>query len=143
MLYRLPEVLAHLSANTLEPLYIVEGEKDVHAVEAASGIATTCPMGAGKWTDDYSELLKGARRVIIVADLDEPGRKHAATVRASLRRVGVTAEIVQAATGKDAADHLDDPGQSLATFLPLVLHEVPKLGQGEREYNPTDLGNWS
>ena len=141
VLYRLPEVLAHLQANTHEPLYIVEGEKDVHAVENAGGIATTCPMGAGKWTDDYSELLQGARLVVIVADCDDIGRKHAATVRASLAQVGVTAEIVQAATGKDAADHLDDPGQSLATFVPLVLHEVPTLGQGKRKYNPTDLGN--
>ena len=141
VLYRLPEVLAHLLANTHEPLYIVEGEKDVHAVEAAGGIATTCPMGAGKWADDYSELLQGARHVIIVADHDDIGRKHAAAVRASLAQVGVTAEIVQAATGKDAADHLDDLKQSLATFVPLVLHEVPPRGQGEREYNPTDLGN--
>lgn len=106
VLYRLPQVLEHLAENRRDPLYVVEGEKDVHAIEAAGGVATTNPMGAGKWTDEYAETLQGARRVIVVADRDETGRGHAAQVVESLARVGVVAELVEAAEGKDAADHL-------------------------------------
>ncbi|MGZ4619458.1 MAG: hypothetical protein ACXV3F_12235 [Frankiaceae bacterium] len=34
-----------------QPVYVVEGEKDVHSVEYAGAVATTSPMGAGKWRD--------------------------------------------------------------------------------------------
>lgn len=106
VLYRLPRVIEHIEANGREPLYVVEGEKDVLAVEAAGAVATCNPMGAGKWTDEHAEALQGARRVVVVADRDDPGLAHARIVAESLAAVGVTAEVVQAAAGKDAADHL-------------------------------------
>ena len=34
-------------------VYIVEGEKDVQAVERAGGVATCNPGGAGKWRAEY------------------------------------------------------------------------------------------
>lgn len=106
VLFRLPAVLSHIEANSRAPIYVVEGEKDVEAVEAAGGCATCNPMGAGKWRDEYSEALRGARRVVIVADRDQPGENHARYVRDSLAAVGLAAELVQAREGKDAADHL-------------------------------------
>ena len=104
--YRLPQLLAHLAANSAEPLYICEGEKDAEAVVAAGGVATCNPMGAGKWHEHYSEWLQGARTVLVVADDDDVGHGHAAQVVASLATVGVAATVVLPATGKDAADHL-------------------------------------
>lgn len=118
VLYRLPEVLEHIASNSREPLRVAEGEKDVDAIFAAGGVATTNPMGAGKWSDDYSELLRGARNVEVVVDLDPdskrrsdtgltPGEAHALMVRDSLRRVaGVDPALVCARHGKDAHDHL-------------------------------------
>jgi hypothetical protein len=79
-------------------------------------------MGAGKWDDSYSDSFQGARRVVVVADRDEPGIAHAQAVAASLAHVGVAAELVQAASGKDAADHLA-AGHTLEQFAPLVLAE--------------------
>jgi hypothetical protein len=78
VLYRLPEVL---KAEGF--VYIVEGEKDVETLRALGLTATTNPFGAGKWKDEFSEYLKGLN-VIILPDNDEPGRKHAQEVHASL-----------------------------------------------------------
>ena len=63
--------------KTASVVYVAEGEKDVHALEAAGGVATCNPGGAGKWRPEYGEYLAGIRHVVIVADRDQPGRKHA------------------------------------------------------------------
>ena len=57
VLYRLPQVITAVAAG--QDIYIAEGEKDVHALEAAGVTATCNPMGAGKWHDEYTA---GARR---------------------------------------------------------------------------------
>jgi len=58
VLYRLPRVLQAVEAG--ETVWIVEGEKSVHALEAIGLTATCSPGGAGKWNDDYGTALKGA-----------------------------------------------------------------------------------
>lgn len=112
--YRLPKLIAAVSAGTT--VYIAEGEKDVHAIERAGGIATTSPGGAGKWRDDYDEWFRGAD-IIIIADRDGPGRDHAADVQAHLRGIAKSVTITEPADGKDAADHLS-AGHSLAELVP-------------------------
>lgn len=102
ILYHLPQLLA---APDSACIFVAEGEKDVHALEAAGEVATCPPMGAGKWRPEYAEALTG-RDVLIVADRDEPGRDHAWDVLTSIRPVARFAWIVQATAGKDAADHL-------------------------------------
>jgi putative DNA primase/helicase len=114
VLYRLPEVIAAVAAG--EPVYVVEGEKDVHAIEAAGGVATTAPGGAGKWRPEYAKPLSNGM-VIIVADADAAGQAHAEQVRASLARVASSVTIVRPAEGKDAHDHLA-AGHGLDDFRP-------------------------
>src|SRR5262249_38905844 len=80
VLYLLPMV----RVKPEEPVYIAEGEKDVNRLVALGLLATCNPGGAGKWRDSYSEVLQG-RQCIILADNDEPGRKHAEKVAQSLR----------------------------------------------------------
>ena len=118
VIYRLPQIVQLLADNRIDPIYIVEGEKDVHAIESLGGLATCNPMGAGKWTDDYAELLQGARRVVVVADRDEIGRAHARDIVDSLARVGVAAELAEPAEGKDSWDHID-AGYTLSDLLPI------------------------
>ena len=103
VLYRLPKVQAAAACGDV--VYVVEGEKDVHAIEAAGAVATCNPMGAGKWRPEYSDMLKGAD-VVIVADRDPPGRSHAAQIAASLRGIAASVRVVEPAEGKDASDHL-------------------------------------
>jgi AAA domain len=126
VVYRLPELMEHVGSGSREPIYIAEGEKDVEAIAAAGAVATCNPMGALKWSDDYSESFMGARSVVIVADRDEAGRAHARAVRDSLARVaGVAREEIavrEAAEGKDAADHLA-AGRKLADLVPVALDD--------------------
>ncbi len=42
--------------------------------------------------------------MVILADKDEPGRKHAVAVAKSLRNAGIAASVVEVQRGKDAAD---------------------------------------
>jgi hypothetical protein len=102
VLYRLPRILA---APPQYPIWVTEGERDVHALEGAGEYATCNPMGAGAWRDEYAEALAG-RDVLIVADRDVPGRVHARRVLASVQSAARSTWVVEAATGKDAADHL-------------------------------------
>jgi hypothetical protein len=104
VLYRLPEVLKAVAAGSV--VYVVEGEKDVHALERAGVVATTNLGGVnGAWPPGFSRLL-AKTRVVVVADDDPPGRKRAHRVAALIREAGGQVEVVLPAAGKDAADHL-------------------------------------
>jgi 5S rRNA maturation endonuclease (ribonuclease M5) len=144
VLYRLPRILEHIAENRRDPIYVVEGEKDVEAVETAGAVATCNPMGAGKWTDAYADTLQGARRVIVVADRDTPGRAHARAVAASLAGVGVAAELLEPAHGKDVSDHLA-ANNTLDELIPIGDDAAP---DGEPQppfqitvYSAHDLSN--
>lgn len=104
VLYRLPELIA---ADKAKPVHIVEGEKDVHALERVGLLATTNPGGAGKWrfvSDDARTVLAG-RDVIVIADADEPGREHAKAVVDSLATVAKSVRLVEPPTPyKDVSD---------------------------------------
>jgi Protein of unknown function (DUF3631) len=110
--YHLPQLLAAVRAG--KHIYIAEGEKDVHAIERAGGVATTSPGGAGKWRGEYSAYFEGAD-VTVIADRDGPGRKHATAVARALRGVAGTVLVLEPLTGKDAYDHLT-AGHALADF---------------------------
>jgi 5S rRNA maturation endonuclease (ribonuclease M5) len=91
-----------------------EGEKDVHAVEAAGMTATCNPMGAGKWREEYTGFLRDAT-VIIVADRDKPGQAHARQVATSLQGVAAAIEIAEAAgEGTEGGDKIKDVADHLA-----------------------------
>jgi P4 family phage/plasmid primase-like protien len=91
VLYRLPELT---KASPSRPVFIVEGEKDVHALESMSALATTNAGGAGKWTAEYNESFRG-RNVFIVPDNDDPGRKHAQQVAAQLHGIATRVRILE------------------------------------------------
>lgn len=111
-LYRLGRVQQAVANG--EPVYLVEGERDVHALEVLGVVATTTPMGAGNLAKADLSPLAGAA-VVAVADRDEPGAKWAATVAQLLP----DAELVTAAAGKDAADHVAS-GCALDEFVPFT-----------------------
>lgn len=121
VIYRLPAVLRAVRAG--EEVWIAEGERDVGAL-VRQGVAATCnPGGAGKWHAEYSEALGGAA-VVVVADADTPGRRHAEDVAAKLGAVGATVRVVEARSGKDATDHFS-AGFGLDEFLPARAADAP------------------
>ncbi|OHB70152.1 MAG: hypothetical protein A2V70_14830 [Planctomycetes bacterium RBG_13_63_9] len=87
--YRLPELLA----EPTRPVVIVEGEKDVDNLARIGVLATCNAGGAGKWTAAHSAFLRG-RRVFILADNDEPGKKHAEQVAQSLQSIAESVRVV-------------------------------------------------
>lgn len=117
VLYRLPEVRAAITNG--DTIYVVEGEKDVHSIEAVGATATTNPMGAGKWRPEYAQQLAGATRVVIVADADDPGVEHAQQVAHSLNGHVHSVTLVQPAAGKDVTDHLR-AGRTLEQLIPRI-----------------------
>lgn len=132
VIYRLPQVIEAVKAG--RRVFVAEGEKDVHALEAAAEVATCNPGGAGKWRADYALWLKSAE-VIVVSDRDEPGREHAEKVRRSLKGVAGSVQVVEAAEGKDAHDHLA-AGRGVDEFKGVEqadpgLDEAPEQDTGE------------
>lgn len=91
VLYHLPRLQA---VPVEETVYVVEGEKDVHALEQIGLVATTNPGGAGKWRAEYAEVLRG-RHVVVLPDNDEKGLDHARTVAAGIAGVAKDVRIVE------------------------------------------------
>jgi len=137
VLYQLPAVLAAVEAG--QPVYVVEGEKDVHAIERAGATATTNIGGAkGPWKPDFSRLL-AKPRTIVVADDDQPGHQRAQRITAGIAELGGQVEAVLPAAGKDAADHLA-AGHGLDGFVPLGDATEPTAGRlVDAEVTVTDV----
>lgn len=88
VLYRLPEIAD-------SPWVILcEGEKSADRLAALGLPTTTAPMGAGKWHESYSEILRW-KDVAIFPDNDEPGREHARIVAAALQGVASSVRIIE------------------------------------------------
>jgi uncharacterized protein (DUF927 family) len=134
VLYRLLDLLKH----STETVFICEGEKDVHSLEALGLLATCNPMGAGKWRPEYSEAVRD-RSVVILPDNDPPtdedgkphykGQKHAASVATDLLRVGCEVRIVEVPEGKDVSDWLGAGGtleklHGLASAQPALTYDA-------------------
>ena len=116
--YRLPAVVQAVRDG--RRVFVVEGEKDVHAIERAGGVATCNPGGAGKWRDEFSAYFTRAD-VVVVADLDKSGEGHAQQVAASIGKETRSVRIVAPAAGKDTADHLA-AGHGLEDWAPFEPH---------------------
>jgi hypothetical protein len=79
--YRLPE-LARVPPG--EMVFIPEGEKDADTLAREGLVATTNPMGAGKWPSEWGERYFQGLSVVVLADNDDAGRRHAQQVVASV-----------------------------------------------------------
>jgi len=123
--YRLPDLLA----DPTETVWIVEGEKDVDRLRALGLVATTNPMGAGKWRSDYSEFLRN-RDVVIIPDNDPPGEGHAQDVAKSLQGTVRSIKVVRLpglpAKG-DVSDWLSSGG---------TREELLRLSADAEQYDP-------
>lgn len=92
ILYAIPQLLEGEGE-----VVVVEGEKCADRLLELGVVATTNPMGGGKWSDEYAAWLKahGYKRVAVLPDHDEPGRKHAEKVAESCARAGLEVRVVE------------------------------------------------
>ena len=112
-----------------ETVYVAEGEKDVLAIEAAGGVAVCPPQGAGqKNLDRYDWSPLRGKDVVLLADQDAPGRKHAAQVAELLHGIASSVQIKEAAVGKDAADHIA-AGKTLDELVPYTPSPISATPQ--------------
>ena len=104
VLYRLSEVLEAKS------VLVCEGEKDCETARTLGLVATTNAAGGkSKWLQEYSECLRG-KRIVIIADADEPGRKHAQQVAASLFENVESLKVLELPRAKDLTEWVRQGG---------------------------------
>jgi hypothetical protein len=82
--FRLPELIEDIALEHV--VFVVEGEKDVLTLRGLNIPATTSPMGAGKWREEFNEFFRDAD-VVVCGDNDEPGRAHVEMVAQNLHSV--------------------------------------------------------
>ncbi|NUQ49701.1 MAG: hypothetical protein HUU27_07255, partial [Phycisphaerae bacterium] len=127
VLYRLPELLA---AGPAEWVFVAEGEKDVDRLASVGLIATCNPGGAGKWNRLSDDSALHGRRVVIIADKDAAGRKHASDVAMRLQNRAAEVRVLELpGPGKDASDWFDAGG---------TVDELLRLVEAARDAPPPD-----
>lgn len=123
VLYRLPHVLEVAQAGGT--IMVVEGEKDVDSLNAIGMCATTTTNGAkSEWLPEFTQSLKGAGQVVVVADNDETGKERALRVTAALGGAGIPVRAVLPAVDvpkADITDHLQ-AGYGFDDLVPLDAH---------------------
>lgn len=126
VLYHLPEVKQAVTLH--QPVYIVEGEKDVESLRALGLVATCNRGGAGKWEDSYTAALENAE-IIVLPDNDQPGRDHAALVAARLRGTVRSLNIVTLPDLPERGDVTDwlRKGHTLKDLQALTAQTAPTI----------------
>ena len=130
VLYNLPAVIE------AQIVIVCEGEKNADDVNALGFVATTNPFGAGKWRDEFSEVLRGKDVVVFgdIGDEDKKGEKH-------------TAQVLQSVNGKAASlkhaiqpDGFHDVSDWLASLPPSQRRQaITKLIDATPQFNPASL----
>lgn len=112
--YGLPELVADLAS----PVIVCEGEKDVHTARRLGFVATCNSGGAGKWGKLPKKIYRHfeSRPVIVIADNDEAGRKHADEVARSLWPYIESIKVIRfdGPQGYDLTDWVRDGGDKQA-----------------------------
>lgn len=114
---------ALIEADPEKRVFVCEGEKDANRLAALGLIATTNPTGANKWDENYSQSLKN-RRVVIIEDNDQAGRKRTQMLTEELYGYATETRVIRFAglpAGADISDWLDeDPTRGKAEVLALA-----------------------
>lgn len=135
------------------PVYLVEGEKDVDTLIAGGLHAVTNPNGAGeRWKDLYTKQLRGYD-VAVIPDNDDIGRKHAQEACAALHGVAASVRLLDLSqiwpdipNKGDATDYVewhrslghDDKGifhtiELLRDETPEFVPDVPDMTEQQEE----------
>ncbi len=90
-LYRWPEI--EQAAERGDLVAIVEGEKDVHTLEAFGIAATTNSGGAQNWRPEFNQSFKGVR-VVILIDNDDAGRERGKVISEQLSGIAASVKVI-------------------------------------------------
>ena len=144
VLYRLHELL---QTPQEQIVFVVEGEKDADALWNIGLVATTNPMGAGKWSSEYSKDLAG-RPVVAIADNDDDGRRHVQQVAGDTAPSAASLKVIDplpgVGKGGDVADWLANGGTA-QKLLTLAAHapdwDDSRSDAFKEGFRPTDFAS--
>lgn len=132
--WRIPAIAE--AVKTGRRIYWGEGEPSVLALERLGEVASTAGS-CEDWRPDFADYFDGAAEVVIIADNDVPGFKHARRVAAALadkvEKVTIVRGLVDE-VGADIVDHLA-AGHGLDDLIP-VEDEPPAAEQDIPEQSP-------
>lgn len=144
--YNLPGVVEAIEKKFI--IFIPEGEKDVENLLNKLKVCATCnPFGAGKWKPEYSEYLKGAVQVVVLADNDKPGLEHAEDVAKKIKPFVANVKILKLpglGDKEDVSDWIKKGGTREQLFR--LVEETPvwmpqTATPLEPTFHATDIGN--
>lgn len=147
VIYNLPNVMRAVSEGN--EIFIVEGEKDADRLISNGFVATTSPMGASSYKNEYAEYFIGAN-VVIIPDNDLPGVNLTKKIANSLTNKAVTVKIVQLPDLDNKGDISDwlDKGNTKEDLVALISkadyykpENNTEVRQTDRLFPCTDLGN--
>jgi RecA-family ATPase len=142
---RVPYLLHSLAAAGLDQIvFVVEGEKDADRLASLGLIATTNSQGAGAFGADLAEHFAG-RRVVVIGDNDDQGRKHAADVVEKMRHIAaavVALDLPDLPHKGDVSNWLNAGG----TADDLIARADAALASGDQSpetFELADLSLWA
>jgi putative DNA primase/helicase len=155
VLYRLPELIQ--AVKDKQPVFIVEGEKDVDNLVKLGFVATCNFDGASrskqksKWHEEYNKYFKDAN-VIIIPDNDNPGHAHMDSVRnnlinivSSLKRIDLSVPEKNDISDWLEQGHTKEELESIIKNTENIKNQAHKTEQKRNimltNYNFSDVGN--
>lgn len=85
-MYRHPQVVDAIGAGV--PIWVLEGEKDVHTAEGMALVATTNPGGATAFPAHLAQILASASELNVVLDRDKAGWARGVRIAAEVEKAG-------------------------------------------------------
>lgn len=120
VLYRLPELMQGMEQSDL--VFICEGEKDVDTLMNLGLLATTNPMGAENWLNDFNHFFTG-KNIVIMQDNDEAGEKRTKKLIAELQNIAKSIKVIlfkELPKGSDVTDWINTYGGNKDKLLELI-----------------------
>jgi hypothetical protein len=143
--YRLPELIDAVANDRV--VFVVEGEKDVETLRAYGIDATTNPMGAEKWPNEFAQCFRDAD-IVICGDNDQPGRNHVLKVARNLKPVARCVRVLDLKAiwsdieeSDDITDWFKRASGASAEALVNLIGELPPLQEPPREDAPKSKAN--
>ena len=132
--YRLPDL------RSATDVVIVEGEKDADALADLGICATTKPMGSGSWPDELTPYFEG-KRVWIVPDNDDVGRKTADRTAAALGSVAASVTVADLCAGMRAKADVSDwlAANDADGLMPALRSFEPRLRVVASGFSANDM----
>ncbi len=123
VLYRHPQLLEAIANG--EPVYLLEGEKDVETAEALGLVATTNAQGGRSFPPELAEIFTDAD-VRVVLDRDDAGWDRGVFLSDLLSPLARRVLLLLPATEAEKSDFTDhiEAGHDLAELLEVSVTEV-------------------